>query len=927
MKPLVLPEALAGDWTDCLILTYGAELPFFEHYVWRQLSPSCRRRVILMDGRQFRLACERYAGANRLRFVNRRYAIGGIKHDNAAHAKVIMLTSVRGGRLLVGSGNLGMQGYASGGELFTQYDVGPEQRDAAAEFAVVREFVAHIADRDQVLPGVRRYVWQVLDAAPWTHEVPTQARTVLRHNIREPFLAQIEQEVAGRKVEELWVMSPFFDERAQALRQLVHSLRPQSVRLLLQRQTSVDGAQMASVLDELATDAHVLHVRRRDNEGADVGYLHAKLLLIKLADSALCLQGSANLSQLAMLRTMQTGNAELCNMHWGARDAFNHLLEPLDMTEFEGWREQLVFRRDGPDDKHEDEGVPFLLLGAEVSGNDITVFGDGRMPVESSAWVEVDDATWLDQPFTPLQWDESAAIGTGNLTDEQVAVFHKPAAIRVAWSEGGSRQQSNQVFAVIRTAVDHEFQIQSHGDRFRGVSDLELEDKELEELVGELSKTLLLVRDDLRATWRHRGATLRTNVDVDDGAESSSSRMAYEDVNFEAMRSHPRVRQYLYREGSSGGESSAIEVLMSMVLGHVRSLVGAVAVERDSHAAAPGSSFGAGADDDEELAEDELLVARVRSRGRRVRDAFKRFVQRYLTGVESDRFREIVGPVVMAQNYVFFTHLLLELAKKEWFEEDLGFVMDSYVRLWRAFWGTQTTPGYFDALSRDDQDEVRSQLQATDGNKFLLGAVTRMAQVTRVSSPASRRFELRDAWRHMLCAVPDILDTQAIAHAANVSGAFPIAELSPFPAYQELEALAQFQTGEGLARSIESQLGLPVHSCSIERQEVEPPTTVVRIDGFNDGSIGIAEAKLVVSHLLAYRKVLDDRSERYLVVMGGGDVNDSRRLVYNRSPMNSVYGGFRDFRRDVQETLTDEVTPSQSLWSQRLEEFEDAITA
>ena len=59
----------------------------------------------------------------------------------------------------------------------------------------------------------------------------------------------------------------------------------------------------------------------------------------------------------------------------------------------------------------------------------------------------------------------------------------------------------------------------------------------------------------------------------------------------------------------------------------------------------------------------------------------------------------------------------------------------------------------------------------------------------------------------------------------------------------------------------------------------------------------------------------------------GGDFDDSRRLVYNRSPLNNVYGYFRDFKRDVQETVTDELMPTQGLWSQRLEEFEDAITA
>ena len=43
----------------------------------------------------------------------------------SAHAKLILLADASGGTLLVGSGNVGIDGYASRGEVFCRYDMSP----------------------------------------------------------------------------------------------------------------------------------------------------------------------------------------------------------------------------------------------------------------------------------------------------------------------------------------------------------------------------------------------------------------------------------------------------------------------------------------------------------------------------------------------------------------------------------------------------------------------------------------------------------------------------------------------------------------------------------------------------------------------------------------------------------------------------------
>ena len=122
MNELQLPEQLKGPWHHALVLTYGADIPFFENALWRQFSTRCRNKIILADGQCYLEACANYARSGLVRHLNQRYVAEGIFAPHAAHAKFILLTNSERGRLLVGSGNLGWQGYASGGELFTQYE-------------------------------------------------------------------------------------------------------------------------------------------------------------------------------------------------------------------------------------------------------------------------------------------------------------------------------------------------------------------------------------------------------------------------------------------------------------------------------------------------------------------------------------------------------------------------------------------------------------------------------------------------------------------------------------------------------------------------------------------------------------------------------------------------------------------------------------
>src|SRR4051794_19785080 len=195
MSELPLPEQLKGSWDHTLILTYGMDLAFFEQTIMRQLPARCRNRIILGDGVHFLEACADNQQSGLARTVNHRYVAEGIFAPRAAHAKLILLCNPDQGRLLVGSGNLNLGGYASGGELFTQYDYRADTPKHLAAFIAVRELLQGLMVRRYLSSAAERYLQRILNQTPWLYQAPATSERSVRHNLTQSFLQQLREEV------------------------------------------------------------------------------------------------------------------------------------------------------------------------------------------------------------------------------------------------------------------------------------------------------------------------------------------------------------------------------------------------------------------------------------------------------------------------------------------------------------------------------------------------------------------------------------------------------------------------------------------------------------------------------------------------------------------------------------------------------------
>lgn len=807
MDALKLPDQLQGPWHNALILTYGLDIPFFESALWPQFAASCRNKIILADGHHYLEACANYAKSGMVRHMNQRYVVEGIFSPRAAHAKLILLTNPERGRLLVGSGNLNLSGYASPGEMFTQYEYEPEKPEAWPAFQTVIEMVKGLMDAGYIGETAMRHIHLLLDKTPWLYHAVSRSIRPIRHNLTTSFLEQLAEAVAGEPVEEMWVLSPFYDEEAVALEALLQRLRPRQVTVLVQPgYTSVKPEALARVLNAAAGQVRTFQHQEERNT-----YFHAKLYLLKFPDRAICLQGSPNLSQVAMLWPVPQGNIELANLLIGARDHFDPLLDALQIepATLDINSVELSFQSDT--DSHKLKSPGWRLLGGEWQGQQLKLRFAGIMPNLDNGQLILDGVTF---PVDILSQTEH--LLTLSLSLEMASLLQRPIPLILQGQDGEQTVNSNPIFVCNQTSLNAMINTQGGKEKLERVGDLDLDDEDLERLIGELDAFMVI---DRQSVWQVAGRRPPSapNHDADDEA----LRLDYADIDYEMLRQHPRFRQYA-ATGLAGSSSvqTRLQIILHSITSHFQDLL--LPDPSQSRSVTISLIGDSEAQVEEEREEEEVeQQRRQRSRDQRLRHIFKNFIRRYLRGIRSRDFQELAGYEVIAHNAVIFSHLLWVLSQKDWFEPEGKFIVESLVQTWRFFWGTADRPGYFQQLNRTEQEDVLAWVRQYHADAQLIAALFHCGRLSQTPPWHELRFELRDLWRYLLQTQPFPLNEAVLEETWYwVSDLIRYQPPRPTQIVTELLNLARFETEKSFLKAVEAKNGFNLGSCYFERVRV-----------------------------------------------------------------------------------------------------------
>lgn len=797
MNSLKIPDLLEGGWRHALILTYGLDALFFENALLSMLGNSCRNRIILADGRRYLDACQGYADNNLVRNMNQLYVAEGIFTHHAAHAKLILLTHPERGRILVGSGNLDLSGYASGGEQFTHYEWSPDEPSALPAFQTAWELIRYLIRTEVISDTARAQLDYLENECRWINNpIPTRWQPV-RHNLKESFLSQFTAAIAGRPVEELSVMVPFYDEQAFALQQLLKRLQPSKTRIIIQSgRTSVDPDALQTILDSVPGEKELLAV---SNPSGDSPYFHTKLYLAKLADTAVCLQGSPNLSRRAMLWTAEDGqgNIELANLLTSSRGGFDGVFEDLILTPVAFGEPDLGLGYIGGQEAELATAAHYRLLCGEWEEDHLTLRFDGDLPAMTGVLLNIEDRLY---PLEVINLTASYVIF--KLPETAVAELSHTAASRLQWGDGDEAQQSNPIFVCNRASLSAVLPIPSSTAKPEKFGGLELEDEELELLIGDLESHMVL---DGRSIWQlgSRAAPSESTT-VDEDAPS----LYYEDIDYDKLRAHPKMRQYLELGSFSTQNRSRLQIILQSITDHFQGLVDSALVGKPGTAVRLPVDLEISEAETEEEAEEEEQEQKIRrySVEKRLRNLFKNFIHRYLRGIQSNDFQEMAGYEIMGHNYIIFSHLLWRLAQKDFFADDQTFIIESMVKTWRYFWGTEHNKGYFASLTPVQQAEIVKWLQDYHGDAYVVASLNWAETMTHQEKVLRR--ELRDAWHHFLLTGPFVIDTAVIENTwILVSESIPYQPPRPIRIFKSLNLLANFKSDDEFKHLVEARYG------------------------------------------------------------------------------------------------------------------------
>ena len=316
-----------GEFSGLIIGTFGASLDFAERQLFSQLSRSTLNRVILVDGRQLN---KYFSSGAPLRKINRAYIACPVLTSHAHHPKFIFLVGPNRGRLIVGSGNLSISGYAGPGECFVGHEWSVNSdTDSLQPFLSLKEMIFDQIDLGLIDRITASRVRDIFDAGNWINGDPT-GNSIVIHNSKQSLIDQFVARVNGCAVIEIVASAPFHDQSAKAVDALLTEFKPLKFSLLVQNKvTRLNVRSLTRVFSKHSTKIQIVEAGAPEPYGKT--FLHAKFILVRTKTKDFLLQGSANLSAVALCESGPKANVELSNLLVGEPGDFDYLIDDLKL--------------------------------------------------------------------------------------------------------------------------------------------------------------------------------------------------------------------------------------------------------------------------------------------------------------------------------------------------------------------------------------------------------------------------------------------------------------------------------------------------------------------------------------------------------------------------------------------------------------------
>ena len=307
-----------GKYHSCILACYNFDFSFFEERVLPTLRTANIKNVnVLADGNYLEQAQEMTTGKE-FKF-NKTYNFLPVYEQGVFHPKIMLLTGLKQGLLIIGSGNITSSGLSTNDEIWGAFHLDNKENENAALFAKAWKYLQTFTSVDygfipQKIEWIKKY-------SPWLEELPdvngeieltslNQNIQFLSNNGEENIYQQLIASVPSEQVKTLTVVSPYFDKKGLLITQLMKDFSPTVFNCIVDTNSGI----LPTDLDEEVGSKINFYDWQNciEDYTLEVNRLHAKIFHFEYADgSEKMLLGSANATMAAMgSKTIPANNAE-----------------------------------------------------------------------------------------------------------------------------------------------------------------------------------------------------------------------------------------------------------------------------------------------------------------------------------------------------------------------------------------------------------------------------------------------------------------------------------------------------------------------------------------------------------------------------------------------------------------------------------------
>lgn len=295
---------------SALLTTYSFDPIFFESvYLSTLRKLGITNIVVLMDASMYdqMLADANYpyhrVTQNNYTLVRQENSYSGVFHP-----KMVLLFGEEEGALVIGSGNLTYSGLSNNEEIWNAFHVVGSESIHYPLFYQAWKYLRNATSI--VSPLVQRQIDWMPEQCPWLHKESYDEIISLQSGEECQFLYNSDNStilnslyvaVGEKEIDEITVISPFYDTEGHALKELQRHFSPKRMKCVL-------DLERQSAPYSLLQDGTFIAFYKSTSSNP----LHAKIIELQSKDETWILCGSANVGNMALGTTSFAFNDETC---------------------------------------------------------------------------------------------------------------------------------------------------------------------------------------------------------------------------------------------------------------------------------------------------------------------------------------------------------------------------------------------------------------------------------------------------------------------------------------------------------------------------------------------------------------------------------------------------------------------------------------